>query len=336
MRSRRGLAGPLVCSLGLGLLAGSETRAGDWRSGLEGPLTPGSVALLVQHAGDPAVPLRWSEALRDPRAAVRAAAARAVYASGTRAAAGDLREALKVETDATAEREETRALAVLGPNGELQTAGVSVTDVPAAAEPWRSMRRIGNLPAGLATETLVAAGCDVADGSGWAAANIQYGADGRPRTVSVWDSVAGGCREAARALFVLALPDREDAMSPTLVVMPFDLDALECASQAEGRASVPPVRVRADSQLREPVKVYDVKPVYPTAAKQERIQGLVILEAVIGPTGCIRDLRLIKSAHPTLDLAALLAVLRWRYTPTLLDGVPVPVIMTITVNFRLS
>jgi TonB family protein len=332
MRSRRVVAGSFLGALAL--LAGSAAQSADWRDRLEGPLTAGSVALLVEHGREPAVQQRWSQALRDPRAPVRAAAARAVYASGTRAAAGDLREALKVETDATAEREETRALAVLGPKGDLETVRVSVTDVPAAAEPWKSAGKIGNLPPGLATETLVAAGCDVGDGSGWAAANIQYDGDGRPRTVSVWDSVAGGCREAARALFVLGLPAREDATAATLVVMPFDLEALECASEGDTRESAPPLRV--DSLIHEPKKIRDVKPVYPDQAKQERIQGLVILEVVISPTGCIRDLRLIKSAHPALDLAALLAVVRWHYSPTLLGGVPVPVLMTVTVNFRLS
>ena len=81
---------------------------------------------------------------------------------------------------------------------------------------------------------------------------------------------------------------------------------------------------------------YHVNPWYPEAAKNERVQGSVILEAVISPSGCIRSVKVILSRDPRLDLVSLITVAKWRYTPTLLDGVPVPVIMTITVNFRLS
>jgi protein TonB len=62
----------------------------------------------------------------------------------------------------------------------------------------------------------------------------------------------------------------------------------------------------------------------------------VILDAVISPTGCIRSVRVGRSVAPDLDAAAMIAVGQWRYTPTLLHGKPVPVLMTVTVNFRLS
>jgi protein TonB len=60
----------------------------------------------------------------------------------------------------------------------------------------------------------------------------------------------------------------------------------------------------------------------------------VIIEATIGPTGTVQDARILRSI-PLLDAAALEAVRQWEYTPTLLNGVPVPVLMTITVNFTL-
>ena len=86
--------------------------------------------------------------------------------------------------------------------------------------------------------------------------------------------------------------------------------------------------------VREPRKIVDVKPVYPPLAIQARVEGLVILEAIIDVDGRIDRLRVLRSA-PLLDEAAIAAVKQWRYTPTLLNGVPVPVLMTITVNFRL-
>ncbi len=75
----------------------------------------------------------------------------------------------------------------------------------------------------------------------------------------------------------------------------------------------------------------------PSDAARERRQGVVILEAVISPSGCVRSAEVLRGAAPDLDGAALRAVTQWAYTPTLLDGVavPVPVVMAITVNFNL-
>ena len=58
----------------------------------------------------------------------------------------------------------------------------------------------------------------------------------------------------------------------------------------------------------------------------------MIIEATIGPNGKVQDARVLRSI-PLLDQAALDAVSQWEYSPTLLNGVPVPVIMTVTVNF---
>ena len=65
------------------------------------------------------------------------------------------------------------------------------------------------------------------------------------------------------------------------------------------------------------------------------MQGIVIIEATIGPDGNVRDARILRSI-PLLDDAALQAVRQWQFEPTLLNGVPTPVIMTVTVNFRLQ
>jgi TonB family protein len=93
--------------------------------------------------------------------------------------------------------------------------------------------------------------------------------------------------------------------------------------------------VRVGGTIREPFKVRDVKPVYPADAQSARVQGIVILEAIIDRDGYVREARVLRSV-PMLDQAAVEAVRQWRYTPTLLNGMPVEVIMTVTVNFSLG
>jgi periplasmic protein TonB len=99
--------------------------------------------------------------------------------------------------------------------------------------------------------------------------------------------------------------------------------------------SPPQEPVRPGGQVRIPQKVHDVAPAYPVVAKEARIQGVVIIEAVIGTDGRVTNARVLRSL-PFLDDAALVAVRQWVYTPTTLNGVPVPVIMTVTVQFKLN
>ena len=100
-------------------------------------------------------------------------------------------------------------------------------------------------------------------------------------------------------------------------------------------APPPTQAVRVGGQIKEPKKLKNVNPVYPDIAKQARVQGVVILECTISPQGKVSDVKVLRGI-PLLDAAAIEAVKQWVYTPTLLNGVPVPVIMTVTVNFRLS
>jgi len=100
-------------------------------------------------------------------------------------------------------------------------------------------------------------------------------------------------------------------------------------------APPPTQAVRVGGQIKEPKKLKDVKPTYPDIAKQARVQGVVILECTISPQGKVTNVTVLRGI-PLLDAAAIEAVKQWVYTPTLLNGVPVPVIMTVTVNFRLS
>jgi periplasmic protein TonB len=99
-------------------------------------------------------------------------------------------------------------------------------------------------------------------------------------------------------------------------------------------AAKPPGPVRISNGVREPKKLVDSRPVYPAIAQAVRIEGTVILEAVIDERGVVDRLRVVKSI-PLLDAAAIEAVRQWRYAPTLLSGVPVPILLTITIDFKL-
>jgi protein TonB len=92
---------------------------------------------------------------------------------------------------------------------------------------------------------------------------------------------------------------------------------------------------RPGGRIREPRKVVHVPPLYPDIARLARKEGRVILEALLDVTGKVEAVKVLRS-EPLLDDAAVRAVQQWRYTPTELNGVPVPVLMTITVVFSLD
>ena len=96
-----------------------------------------------------------------------------------------------------------------------------------------------------------------------------------------------------------------------------------------------PQRVRVSQGVSQGLLVRQVKPVYPALARQARIQGTVVLQAVISKTGDIEGLHLV-SGHPMLAPAAIDAVKQWKYKPYFLNGEPVEVETTINVNFTLA
>ncbi len=96
-----------------------------------------------------------------------------------------------------------------------------------------------------------------------------------------------------------------------------------------------PSRIRVSSGVSQGLLIHEVRPVYPALARQARIQGTVVLQAVIGKDGSIQGLKVV-SGHPMLAPAALEAVKQWRYKPYYLNGEPVEVDTTINVNFTLA
>jgi len=107
----------------------------------------------------------------------------------------------------------------------------------------------------------------------------------------------------------------------------------------EGGPPPPPPAPRKPERLhvgmQAPVKIVHVDPIYPAMAQQARVQGVLILEAIIDERGFVKSVSVLRSI-PLLDHAAVEAVRQWRFTPARLNGEAVPVVMTVTVNFKLD
>src|SRR5271167_3650893 len=99
--------------------------------------------------------------------------------------------------------------------------------------------------------------------------------------------------------------------------------------------AVAPQRVRVSQGVSQGLLIRQVKPTYPPLARQARIQGTVVLQALISKDGSITSLTLV-SGHPMLAPSAIDAVKQWKYKPYLLNGEPVEVETEVQVNFTLA
>lgn len=106
-------------------------------------------------------------------------------------------------------------------------------------------------------------------------------------------------------------------------------------ASGELRRNAPDGAIRIGASIKPPAKIHHANPVYPKLAQSARVQGTVVIDARIERDGTVSHAQVLQSV-PLLDEPALDAVLQWRFTPTLADGKPVPVIMTVTVAFRLQ
>ena len=131
---------------------------------------------------------------------------------------------------------------------------------------------------------------------------------------------------------IAELVARAAALQEQLQAVLDELQALLGGSDRPAGGSDEPFRVGGG--IRPPMKVLDVSPVYPPEAREARVQGVVILEITLSRTGEVSDVEVVRST-PLLDEAAVAAVRQWRYEPTLVDGEPVSILMTVTMNFRL-
>lgn len=111
-----------------------------------------------------------------------------------------------------------------------------------------------------------------------------------------------------------------------------EAEAASKARAAAARREKLAKAIRVGGQIRPPVRIKEVAPLYPAIAQSARVQGDVVIEATIDEEGKVADARVVKSV-PLLDQAALDAVRQWEYRPSLLNGIPTPVVTTVTVKF---
>jgi TonB family protein len=114
-----------------------------------------------------------------------------------------------------------------------------------------------------------------------------------------------------------------------------DANSTAAGAGAPGAPPPPGAPLRVGGAIKTPTKIQHVNPVYPQEAQDAKVSGMVIIEATINTEGSVDSAKVLKSI-PLLDQAAVDAVKQWRFTPTILNGAPVPVIMTVTVNFTLQ
>ena len=102
-------------------------------------------------------------------------------------------------------------------------------------------------------------------------------------------------------------------------------------------ASDGPQRVRVGGNIKAPLKVKDVRPTYPATMRAAGLTGVVPIEAIIGRDGIVSTVRVLSAQiHPDFAVAAVDAVRQWRFTPTLLNGEAVEVVMTVSIRFDLE
>lgn len=123
----------------------------------------------------------------------------------------------------------------------------------------------------------------------------------------------------------------------SLLVVPVAALRAQAAKPAESAAAAKSTPLKVGGAVKPPRKIHDAKAVYPEAMKKAGITGDVELEVTIAKDGGIGNVHVLTTnVHPDLAVAAVDAVRQWKFEPTLLNGAPVEVMVTITVTFRLK
>ena len=125
----------------------------------------------------------------------------------------------------------------------------------------------------------------------------------------------------------------------TTVNVTFRLPPGSAIAVAPSVAPVAPPRprqpLRAGGVVQDSKLIHRVEPVYPELARRTRAEAVIVMEVQIDEQGDVTDVSIARG-HPLFDQAAIDAVKQWRYSPTLLNGEPVPVVTTVTIPFRIQ
>ena len=143
-------------------------------------------------------------------------------------------------------------------------------------------------------------------------------------------AVAGA---SAATLFPLTKP----AEAATAVTMATAVsDAAAAASSSDDEKSRQAVKYDPEAGITAPKLIQKVDPVYPEEARKNRIQGLVISEALIDRSGDVVDVKVVETADEVFNQPTIDAILQWKFEPATKDGEPVNVIYVLTVNYALE
>ena len=224
----------------------------------------------------------------------------------------------------------------------------------AAAEPGGAVRIAGDIPRPTRTINVpptYPAAAAAARIQGNVILETEISAAGQVTDVKVLHSVdplidAAALAAARQWVYTPTVVDGAAVPVVMIETVFFRLDGTDGAAPAQAQRSTPPAApppaasssanpVRIAGDVPRPTRTKDVVPTYPADAIAARVAGIVILETVIGANGQVSDVTVLRSVDPLVDAAAVAAARQWIYTPTILDGAAVPVIMTETVNFVL-
>ena len=94
--------------------------------------------------------------------------------------------------------------------------------------------------------------------------------------------------------------------------------------------------MRVGGQIQAPTLIHRVEPYYPPTAVDARLQGVVILEAIVDRDGSVAEVKVLRSVNPLLDREAILAVKQWRYSPLVLNGLRERFVLTVMLSFSIE
>ena len=220
------------------------------------------------------------------------------------------------------------------------TPGAATPSLPPPAP--SAMRTMPALWPGFFKSLIDAAGCKAERSPVFGVTSVVYRPDGRVAKLGV--DGTGLKPECIAAMTALARMTVEHSTrkatpgTPEFLVFPIASDYVECVNTdpADVSETAGPMRIGSGRIVEPPRKLRDVKPVYPPALLQQRVTGTVMLDSVISRSGCVSGVSVLRGVAPAMDLAAVRAVSGWVFTPTVVDGKPVPVIMTVVVTFGIG
>jgi TonB family protein len=190
---------------------------------------------------------------------------------------------------------------------------------------------------GLLSAVLDAAGCKITKAHHYEGMDVTYRADGRPDSVVVHRSAEPTpCNAAATALSHLLLATPDEPITPGMrqtVLIPTEKAVVACVDRPDVIDVDPNTTMPAATTVFPVLKRHD-KLAYPPNERKAHRSGTPHLDTVISSTGCIESAFITDSAGPAFDLNALDATMHWYFAPYVVDGVPRPMQMEMTMTFN--